>query len=55
MFLELQGVIHIGLGVGHVGIFVGTHIALFYSVKAPFVWSCGLELLLVGLHTHLEE
>jgi hypothetical protein len=30
---------HIGLGVGNMGIFVGTQIAFFYFAKTPFVWS----------------
>jgi hypothetical protein len=38
---------HIGLGVGHVGIFVGTHIAFLFC-ENPFCMELGLGIVVVG-------
>jgi hypothetical protein len=41
MFCSIGRYSHIGLGVGHVGIFVGTHIALRKpSLYGVGVWNC---------------
>jgi hypothetical protein len=51
MFCSIGRYSHICLGVRHVGIFVGTHIALFIFVKTP----CKLSWGLVGVsHPHGE-
>jgi hypothetical protein len=42
MFCSIERYSHIGLGVGHVGIFVGTCIAFFIFVKTPCILSWDL-------------
>jgi hypothetical protein len=49
MFCSIER--HIGLGVEHAGIFVGTHIA-FFILSKPLVY---LAEALLRLHTYMEE
>jgi hypothetical protein len=61
LFVASGGIPTSGLGVGHVGIFVGTTLD-FCLVKTPLDWSLGLHGLVdgiwglvLGCHTHKEE
>jgi hypothetical protein len=47
VFVALGSYSHIGLVVGHVGIFVGTHIALLFC-ENPFYVELGLGIVIVG-------
>jgi hypothetical protein len=50
MFCSIERYSHIGLGVGHVGIVVGTHIAL----RKPFLYGVGVWNCVVGAsHPHV--